>query len=302
MELHEYPQLKRMLDAQLATAPDQERFFRKRFESATPADLAVLEDFSGHIAKLIDDLDVFTADYAWLCNEQVNEEIHFRRNGRYRLNTFAEALEQVYSNKPYMTRYMNGLLLTQLWWSNHTNVLNYYRTSFLATNPDGYSHLEIGPGHGLQLYFAAADPRAGLVTGWDISEASIALTREALRRLGLSKMPKLELTDLFKDPQGSFDSVVFSEVLEHMEKPRDALEVIRSVLSPRGRLFLNMPINSPAPDHLFNADSPEDLERFVVESGYRIRDMRFFPATNQTLDAARRKKFTISCAFIAERS
>ncbi len=152
------------------------------------------------------------------------------------------------------------------------------------------------------MYFAAADKRAGAVTAWDISEASIDLTREALTKLGLTAMPSLELVDMFAEPRGSFGSVVFSEVLEHMENPREALEVIRSVLAPGGRLFLNMPINSPAPDHLFNAESPEALESFVVSCGYRILDRAFFPATNQSLELARKRKLTISCVFVAERS
>lgn len=298
-----YPVLKALLETQLAAAPAHEKFFRRRFEAMDDEEAACLEGLAGHVARLVgDDLDEHAEDYAWLCNEQVNEELHFRRHGRYRLNTFEEAYRDVYSNKEYMTRYMNGLLMTQLWWSNHTKVVEFYRRSFLASNPKGYSHLEIGPGHGLFLYFAAADPRAGRVSAWDISEASIAMTAKALRKLGLADLPALELQDLFKGPVGSFDSLVFSEVLEHMEKPAETLAMLRSLLAPEGRMFLNMPINSPAPDHLFNADSPEELERFVIDAGFRIVDRAFFPATNQTLEAARRKKLTISCVFVAGRA
>ncbi len=298
-----FPNLGRMLEAQLAAAPEQEKFFTRRFADAGETDLAFLDNLAGHIAKLTDGaLKEHVDDYAWLCQEQIAEELHFRRNGRYRLNTFAEAYAEVYSNKPYMTRYMNGLLMTQLWWANHTAVMDFYRHSFLATNPEGYSHLEIGPGHGLFLYFAAADKRSGDVRGWDISEASIALTKDALRKLGLESLPKLELVDLFKGPTGSFDSMVFSEVLEHMEDPRGSLEVLRSLLAPQGRLFVNMPINSPAPDHLFNADTPEALEKFIVDAGFKVLDRGFFPATNQSLEAARKKKLTISCAYIVGRA
>ncbi len=297
-----HPDLATLLQAQLAVAPAHEKFFRRRFEAVGNEEAGYLDELAGHIARLIGgNSHRYVRDYAWLCDEQVNEELHFRRHGRYRLNTFEEAYRDVYSNKEYMTRYMNGLLMTQLWWSNHTKVMEFYRKSFLTSNPAGYSHLEIGPGHGLFLYFVAADPRAGDVRAWDISEASIAMTAKALRRLGLADLPALELKDLFEGPVGSFDSLVFSEVLEHMEKPAETLAVLRSLLAPEGRLFLNMPINSPAPDHLFNADSPEDLERFVVDAGFKIVDRAFFPATNQTLEAARRKKLTISCVFVAGR-
>ena len=280
--------------------PSHHAFLEKRLRNISAAGLKNLDDVASHVKALTgDDVARFAADYAWLCDEQMQEELNFRRTGRYRLNTFAEAMEQVYDNKEYMTRYMNGLLMTQLWWANHTSVMEYYRSTFLAQMPDRYSHLEIGPGHGLFLYFAASDLRAKSVTAWDISNASIALTRAALLTLGLQKLPELELQNFFDSPPERFDSVVFSEVLEHMEQPREALEYIRPLLSDRGRLFLNMPINSPAPDHLFNMDTPEDLHAFVEDAGYKILDHSYYPATNQTLDASRRKRLTISCAFIA---
>jgi 2-polyprenyl-3-methyl-5-hydroxy-6-metoxy-1,4-benzoquinol methylase len=300
----EFTALQGMLDAQLSVAPEQEKFFRRRFAASTPEQLVFLNALSEHITKVIDgDLEQHTKDYAWLCQEQVAEELHFRREGRYKLSTFEEAYREVYSNKLYMTRYMNGLLMTQLWWSNHTAVMNFYQNRFLAENNPGYSHLEIGPGHGLFLYFAANDPRCEEARGWDISQSSIDLTRTALLRLGAGKMPTLELVDLFKgEKKEKFDSIVFSEVLEHMEHPRAALDILRNLLAPKGRLFLNMPINSPAPDHLFNAESPEDLEVFVVKSGLRIVDRAFFPASNQSIESARKKKLTISCVFVAESS
>ena len=296
---HQHRNLERILAAQLGVSPDHEKFLARRLKSLIPGEGELLEDIAGHIINLCgDNLTRFAEDYSWLCERQLEEELHFRRSGRYRLSTFAEAYDQVYSDSEYMTRYMNGLLFTQLWWSNHTRVMDFYRSQFLAAHRDGYSHLEIGPGHGLFLYFAAADQRSAEVKAWDVSEASLALTATALSKLGLKRMPELKMQNLFDSPAGQFDSIVFSEVLEHMERPRQALEVLRPLLSDHGRLFLNMPINSPAPDHLFNVDSPEDLAQLLSDVGYAVLDSAYFPATNQTLDAARRKKLTISCAFI----
>ena len=49
--------------------------------------------------------------------------------------------------------------------------------------------------------------------------------------LNPGRMPDLVLQDLFASPTAQFDSVVFSEVLEHMEKPRAAPDAIRPLLS-----------------------------------------------------------------------
>lgn len=297
------PHLGRLLKLQTEVYPESGKFFERRFKSEDQAGYDNLETIATHVSKLISGREKqFAEDYSWLCQMQVDEELYFRRNGRYRLSTFAEALEQVYANKPFMTRYMNGLLMTQLWWANHSAVMRYYRDVFLAGNKDNYSHLEIGPGHGLFIYLAASDPRSGHIEGWDISEASADLTREALRTLGLKTLPTLRLQDMFDNPTGSFDSIVFSEVLEHMEKPGEALDVLRSLLSADGRLFINMPINSPAPDHLFNTNTPEELVDFIASRGLAIEDAAFFPGTNQTLEQSRAKKLTINCAVIARRA
>jgi 2-polyprenyl-3-methyl-5-hydroxy-6-metoxy-1,4-benzoquinol methylase len=298
--LERSPSLQRLLRLQIEEYPASSKFFNRRFAGVTADELKNLETIAFHVSKLIEGREAqFAQDYAWLCDMQIAEELHFRRHGRYRLSTFAEALEQVYANKPFMTRYMNGLLMTQLWWSNHSAVSAYYRDVFLAGNKPGYAHLEIGPGHGLFLYFAAIDPRAGSIEGWDISEASAEQTRHALTLLGLTRMPVLRLQDMFETPTGAFDSIVFSEVLEHMEKPGEALGVLRDRLSADGRLFINMPINSPAPDHLFNAESPEALVAFVGAHGLKVVDSAFYPGTNQTLEQSRAKKLTINCALIA---
>jgi 2-polyprenyl-3-methyl-5-hydroxy-6-metoxy-1,4-benzoquinol methylase len=297
------PTLSRLLEAQLEASPGQSKSLRRRFEGADQAEISRIEDLAVHIAALIEGSESRHAqDYDWICQTMIEEELHFRREGRYRLSTFAEAIAKVYSNKEYMTHYMNGLLMTQLWWSNHSDVMHYYRTTFLPSLAEGSSLLEIGPGHGLYLYFAAAENKLGSVTGWDVSEASITMTAAALGRLGLTELPRLERQDLFDSPEGSFDAIVFSEVLEHMEDPARTLAVLRTLLAPSGRMFLNMPINSPAPDHLFNMDTPEALQRFVEDAGFKVLDTALCPATNQSLEAARRKKLTISCAFVVERA
>jgi 2-polyprenyl-3-methyl-5-hydroxy-6-metoxy-1,4-benzoquinol methylase len=300
VDAERYPALFRLINLQLASSPNQTKFLTRRFRDET--DLEFLEELSNDIGRLGIGLEERLAtDYAWLCDEQTEEELYFRRHHTYRLTSFEQANAEVYGNAEYMTRYMNGLLFTQLWWSNHTSILRYYRKRYLEELPDGHSHLEIGPGHGLLLYYAAVAGRASSITGWDISPASIQLTTAALKNLGLRNIPSLQLQDLFSGARGEFDSIVFSEVLEHMEHPKEALSIVRSLLSDRGQLFLNMPINSPAPDHLFNVETPEALKQFVEGVGFKVVDSAFFPATNQTLEAARRKQLTISCAFIAHR-
>lgn len=304
MKFDKRPSLEHLVQIQLDIAPEQAKFLARRFADATQNHLTICETIADAIRMLYSNHEIvdLARDYDWLCKQQIEEELYFRRNKSYRLSTFEDAYRLVYSNLEYMTRYMNGLLMTQLWWSNHTKVMEYYLDRYLPALAEGHSHLEIGPGHGLQLYLAARYGRAAHLEGWDISEASVTATRAALTKLGVAQKIEVTCVDLFNAPERTFDSIMFAEILEHMEHPGDALDKLRTLLKPDGRLFINMPINSPALDHLFNQPSPEDLRDFVLARGFKLVDEAFFAATNYTLEQARRKALTINCVFVVSKA
>jgi SAM-dependent methyltransferase len=57
---------------------------------------------------------------------------------------------------------------------------------------------------------------------------------------------------------GSVDCVVFLEVLEHLEHPRQAIGEIARILKPGGRVLLSMPFLYPI------HDAPYDFQRFTI--------------------------------------
>jgi 2-polyprenyl-3-methyl-5-hydroxy-6-metoxy-1,4-benzoquinol methylase len=291
------PALSRLLEIQLDVWPEHEKFLSKRFADS---DIAAAERVAVLVLKLSDDPRGLATDYRWLCANLYQEELHLRRTGSYRLTRFEDAVREVYANREYMGRYMNGLLISQVWWENHTRVIDYYSRDFLPKNNDRYTHLEIGPGHGLLLYFAARDARAGSVSAWDLSEASLDATRDALGRLTVPREVHLEKRNLFDAPIGTqrFDSVVISEVCEHLEDPESALRGLREHLAPTGKLFVNVPVNSPAPDHIYLLRTPEAAVEMVRNSGYEIVDQRFFPVTGYSEERARKSALTISCVIV----
>lgn len=294
------PKVAKLSGALLAAYPKHEAFLDRRFQNLSEADVQKCEDLADQILNLAgDELDTFIQGYEFICQILKEEELYFRRNGSYRLTSFKDALEQVYSNSEYMAAYMRGLLLTQLFWTNHTQSIGFYTERFLGELPNGAELLEIGPGHGLLLARAVQVARHGRVTGWDVSQSSIDHTRHALGSLGVTEGFTLEARNLFDSQAEDFDAVVFSEVLEHLEDPKAALAAIRSLIRPGGRLFLNVPINSPAPDHIFLLRSPEEAFDLVESQGFRILETGCFPATNYTLEQAARHKLTVSVCMIA---
>ncbi len=296
------PTVRAMAQTLVALAPEQEKVLVRRFGNLSGGESQLLEDIAQRIVAIAGNgLTTMFSDYVWLCGMLLEEEIYFRRYGRYRYSAFVEANANVYSDDHFMARYMNGLLMSQLWWSNHTDIIGFYRDHYLNCLPDGASHLEVGPGHGLLLAYACSCPRVKQACAWDLSPTSIRHTKEALKRMGTARMPQLQIANLFDASDETFDSLVLSEVLEHTEEPEAALQAIRKLIKPGGLLFLNMPINSPAPDHLFNLPAPEDVIDFVKYAGFDILAHRFAPVTNATLERARRMKLTISCGVVARR-
>jgi 2-polyprenyl-3-methyl-5-hydroxy-6-metoxy-1,4-benzoquinol methylase len=300
-----YPNLRFLATRQITMTPDLEASLTRRLTSASPEHLAVLERQAERIQKLVGvKLDQFCSDYQWICEAMMREELDFRRSGNYRYSTFQQAYDEVYSDSEFMRHYMNGLLMTQLWWSNHTETFDFFERAYLPRLPDKYRHLEIGTGHGLYLCPPAFDAKCESLEGWDISAASIEATRECLGSMDVGRPVNLIIQDLFAvdaSKTGTFDSIVFSEVLEHLDKPGEALNNISSLMSNDGLLFLNIPINSPAPDHIFLLRSPEEVIEFVEAHGLVVIDSLFAPQTGMTLGDARAKGKTISVALIAEK-
>lgn len=293
-----------------AVWPDHAGFIGKSLSGRSDAVLDVSERLSDAILKLAPGIDggmaTLAADYRFLCEDIVlPEEMHFRRNDRYRLSSFEDANRECYANAPFMDRYMNGLLLSDVLWSNHAHAFAYFVDTYLPRLPEDARHLEIGPGHGLLLYFAAASGRLSKIAGWDVSPTSIAKTRHALDLLGVTAPVDLTLQDLFAAPapgeDALFDGIVMSEILEHLEQPVAALRSAARWLAPGGLLWINVPANSPAPDHIFLFDGLDHAQSIAREAGLEVIDAVAFPMSGTTLVRAEKHKLSISCSVLARR-
>lgn len=268
-----------------------------------PAVRANTEALSRALLALVgDDLPRCVAGYRWMCRMVLEEELEFRRNDRYRFSSFAEVAERVYSDPTVMAGYMDGLLVSQVLWANHIAIADFYVNRYLTQIGASKHHLEVGPGHGLLLWLAAK-ATSGTLTGWDVSETSLGRTRHALETLG-ARPVSLVLQNLFAEPaEGQhFDSVVISEVLEHLEDPARALQALALRMPPGAWLFANAPINSPAIDHIWLYRTPEALVDQVRSSGFEIIETRFAPATGFSEARARKMRLSISCAVVARRT
>jgi len=300
-----YPSLAALVVKLLEVWPDHRKYLLSRFMDNSDEFLSRSEEISELVTILMDNnIDEYCLDYRWMCTNFNEDQKYFARHKEYRLTTFEEASEQVYSNTSYMARYVHGILLSQILWHNHAQAIDCFRTAFLPKCRVGGDYLEVGPGHGLFLYFAARGGQFGTCTGWDYSEASIQATQHTLDKFKLERPVSLVQQDVLKasTDEESFDAIVISEVLEHLEEPEEALKSLHRCLRPGGRIFANIPINSPAPDHIYLWRTPEAVNELLRKSGFENDEEHYYPVTGYSLEQALKRDLGVSCVIFAKKS
>ena len=296
------PETLHVVDAVLAAWPEHAAYLLKSFTPRTPAMLDATEAAAHATRKLIAGHEAkFAADYRWTCDRLRDEELFFHREGRYRLSTFADANAEVYSNHDYMGRYVNGLLLTQLLWYNHVATFEMFLNEVLPNASKPFDYLEVGPGHGLMVYFAAQSALCRTLEAWDVSSVSLRETRAALDTLGLDKPVSLVETDILqaKRPERRFDLIVISEVLEHLETPDIALRFLRDCIADDGRIFINVPLNSPSPDHIYLLSTPDEVTALVEGAGFKVEKLAMFATQAKRIESALANRISVSAGVLA---
>lgn len=307
--LDSHENTRRIFDAVRAEWPPHEKTAERSLAARSSEVLETTESLAAQIVRLCGGdqaaIEKLARDYRFMCEKIIlPEELHFRRHETYRLSRFEEAAREVYGNALLMGPYLNGLLLSYVMWSNHAHAIDHYVRRFLPFSPPGAAHLEIGPGHGFLLYYASLTPAIGGLAGWDVSRESVESTGRALAALGARRDVNLQqknLLHLSPAEAGQYDNIVLSEILEHLEDPVAALVAARRALKPGGRIWISIPANSPAPDHLFLVASPEHACALVEQAGLVITESHAFPTAGVTVEKALQRKLSISCVMTAVR-
>jgi SAM-dependent methyltransferase len=103
--------------------------------------------------------------------------------------------------------------------------------------PAGSTVLEAGCGVGAQTLTLARNNPHARITCVDLSETSLAQARREADAGGLTNVD-FQRADILALPQGaaSFDHVFVCFVLEHLARPMEALDALRTVLRPGGTI------------------------------------------------------------------
>jgi 2-polyprenyl-3-methyl-5-hydroxy-6-metoxy-1,4-benzoquinol methylase len=99
-----------------------------------------------------------------------------------------------------------------------------------------------------------------------------------------------------------FDSVAMSEILEHLEDPVAALKAAARQIRPGGRVFINVPANSPAPDHIFLFTDLAHAVRIIEQGGFSVESSAAFPMVGVTLKQAQKHRLSVSCVIVGRKA
>ena len=128
--------------------------------------------------------------------------------------------------------------------------------------------LDVGCGTGFLLEQLAKRGFSGV--GIDLSPESIAHTQQRLKALGVDDRLRAEVGSAYEPPEGPFDLITLTDVLEHLEDPRACLAAVRPQLAEGGLLVINTP----------NRRSLPGGRRWLSEHGLSFMKMNLAPVDN----------------------
>ena len=99
--------------------------------------------------------------------------------------------------------------------------------------------LDIGCGTGFLLERLAERGFSGV--GVDLSPESVEIAQARLVELGVAERLRVETGSAYEPPDGPFDLVTITDVLEHLEDPRACLAAARDRLAPGGIVVVSTP-------------------------------------------------------------
>jgi glycosyltransferase involved in cell wall biosynthesis/phospholipid N-methyltransferase len=141
--------------------------------------------------------------------------------------------------------------------------------------------LEVGSGTGLMTKYLATRER---LLATDVDPHYVELLQRMYGTNPNVEVRQLDLGKLANDgvPPRSFDTIVCSNVLEHIEDDEGTLRAMRTVLEPGGRVILIVPAvkglygEIDRAIHHHRRYSREELVRKLADAGLRVEHVSFF--------------------------
>ena len=289
--------LKKLVDYIGSKDSLQQKYLRNVIEMTTEEEMEELEailDFflCDNTIEGVGDAYLLFLDNTW------EETKYFITEGHYRHSSVSEVIEKVYYNEKYMKQYMVGLQLSGYLWKTHKIINSWYKEKLKVFK--GNYYLEIGPGHGQYFLEAINHHNFNHYIGIDLSPTSIELASRYIGKFVEDKTVDYSLIcSDFLEMQfnNAFDGVCIAEVLEHTEEPEKILQKIYDLTAAGGNVYVSVPINGPAIDHIYLFSSVEEFLELVKRVGFVVKDYKYATEVdNISYEEALKRRCTILLA------
>jgi len=153
------------------------------------------------------------------------------------------------------------------------------KTTLIASMLEGKKVLEVGCGTGNLIKFLSNSKFD--LTGSDFSDIYLNKARKKIPHVKFFKANLLH-KESWENFKNSFDSIIASEVVEHIEDDVTALKTIHSLLKPGGILVLDVPCFNLLYSEFdkkighFKRYSRKSISNVVEKSGFRIEKTRYW--------------------------
>jgi len=229
-----------------------------------------------------------------------DEELNFFRTGKYSHSSFDEVNKAVYNSPKVMEYHTVGLIMLEILTS-----MNYKKLQFLIESVQGLKsnisrYLEIGGGHGMYLWEAEKVLSKSVVFDLvDISQTSIDIAKLFLQEISSINYYHQDIFS-FSSPI-RYDFISMCEILEHLENPNELLIKAKTLLNPNGRIFITVPINNPAIDHIYLFNSVEEIRSLLHQNSLTIISEKCVPLYNNiSISEAEKRKMPIDYFALAK--
>lgn len=283
--------------------PLHQNFLNLSLSKITDIEINLFEKYLNFCEQQDLSMQYMAKCYATIVEDTINEQIYFRKNKKYRHDSFESIAKDVYFNADYMAKYMYGLAITGYFWPNHLEMYRFFENT-LPRHIDG-RYLEIGPGHGNYMMRAMETSSYKSFTGIDISKTSIEMTDKILKEFLPIEKQKYDLQCIdfleFDLPYKTYDAIVMGEVLEHVERPDIFLKRICDIASNEAYIFITTCANAPAVDHIYLYKSPKEVEEQIKDCGLEIVHPLILPYEGKTVEQCEKLMLSINVAYVLKK-